>query len=217
MKTVLALIDHPNLDIIIGPVLKKLIERNVNLKVLVINAGKANYMIRNNIPYQTAIDFEKEFFDLLGPKLFLNAADQNFSAHATGRKLDNICRTKRIPSFTLEHGTFFNLHSTSWNYSYRFDADKMAIIGQKDHEGFSRLGVPPERLVITGFPPFDEYFDFIINNAFVIGNYIWVAGQNHSFFSGCSDLVDGLTREKWTALCALHPTCHSPWPAWRRP
>lgn len=194
MKTVLALIDHPNLDIIIGPVLKKLLERNVNLKVLVMNAGRADYLIRNHIPYQTSIDIEEEFFALPGRKLFLNAADQNFPAHATGRKFDTIFRNKGFPSLTMEHSVFFTV--ADWDPLCPFSADKMAIIGQSDYDGFLGLGISPEKLVVTGFPPYDEYFEFMKNNVFVPGDYIWVAGCNNVFVSP----IGQYTRVHWTTV-----------------
>jgi len=181
MKTVFALIDHPNLDIIIGPVLAKLREKGVQLKVLVTNAGKAHHLISINIPYQTKMNIEKEFLNIDGQKLFLNAADQNFPAHELGRKIDAVCRISGIPSLTIEHGTFFKVHD--WNESYVFNADKMAIIGETEYEEFRKLGVPSEKLVITGFPPFDEFHEFLQGKTFMKGNYIWIAGQNHTFIS----------------------------------
>jgi hypothetical protein len=162
VKTVFALIYHPNEDILIGPVLKKLSAAGVNLKVLVCSCGRADYLISNGIPYQTDADILNEFINLPGRKLFLNGADQHIPAHALGREIDQICKNLHIPSLTLEHGTFFNNVVSSWGESYLFDADRMAVIGQADYEGFRAHGVPPEQLVITGFPPFDQFFEFAV-------------------------------------------------------
>jgi GT2 family glycosyltransferase/Flp pilus assembly protein TadD len=207
MKTVFALIDHPNLDIIIGPVLAKLREKGVQLKVLVTNAGKAHHLISINIPFQTKMNIEKEFFNIEGQKLFLNAADQNFPAHELGRKIDAVCRMRGIPSLTIEHGTFFKVHD--WNESYVFNADKMAIIGETEYEEFRKLGVPSEKTVMTGFPPFDEFYEFLQGKTFIKGKYIWIAGQNHTFISEnkyyTSSEFTNLLREMYRILLSKFP------------
>jgi GT2 family glycosyltransferase/Flp pilus assembly protein TadD len=182
MKTVLALVDHPNLDLIIVPVLLELRKRGVQTKVLVTHAGRTELLKQKNISFQTEIDIEREFFLLEGQKLFLNAADQTFPAHAIGRKFDELCRTHGIPSLTLEHASF--AMSAKITESYLFSADKMALFGTADYEEFRKLGVPSEKLVLTGFPPFDEYFEFIRGNTFVKSKCIYFAGQNHTFITG---------------------------------
>ena len=207
MRTVFALIDHPNLDLIIGPVILKLQERGVQSKVLVVNSGKADYLIKHGIPFQTDMNIDKEFLEEEGKKLFLNAADQYFSAHRLGRQFDNLCRHHSIPSVTVEHGSF--LMGTYLNKEYLFGADKMAVIGKREYEEYRKLGVPEERLVLTGFPPFDEYFDFARSNPFVQGRYIFIAGQNHTFISEpghyMPDQWVGVLRELYRILLTNFP------------
>jgi GT2 family glycosyltransferase/Flp pilus assembly protein TadD len=176
MKTVLALIDHPNLDLIIGPVLIKLRERGINTLVLVAGAGRADYLDMAGIPYQKKMNLQTDFFSIGGKKLFLNAADLAYAAHKHGRRLVEMCRAQGIPSLALEHGTFFNVQMYE---SDLFVSDKMAIIGDIEYEEYKKLGVASERLVITGFPPFDEFYTYTQNNPFRQGDYIFIAGQNH--------------------------------------
>lgn len=198
MKTVLALIDHPNLDRIIVPVIVKLRERGVQVKALIAKAGRTEICQKEKVPYNTDTNTVNEFLNLKGEKLFLNAADQHFAAHSLGRNLDEICRNHNIPSFTVEHSSFA-MAGTIWSLKEEilFDADKMAVIGEADYDAYTQLGVSPDRLVLTGFPPYDEYFDFIRNRPFKKGNYIYFAGRNHPYISNSPYHYD---TNSWTAF-----------------
>lgn len=196
MKTVLALIDHPNLDLIIIPVLEQLRSRGVNTKVYLTRAGRRHFLDENGISYSADESVINEFMKTAGQKLFLNAADQNYQPHWLGRHLDELFRKEGIPSLTIEHGSLSI--ATYIKPSDIFAADKMAVIGKADFHGFVKIGVPAERLVLTGFPPFDSFYHFKKGRLFKRGDYIYIAGQSHTYVTG-----DGAySHEQWTA--ALH-------------
>jgi GT2 family glycosyltransferase/glycosyltransferase involved in cell wall biosynthesis len=199
MQTVLALIDHPNLDRIIVPVVVKLRDRGVKVKVLIAKAGRTEICSKEQVPYSTEIHTVNEFLNLEGDKLFLNAADQYFDPHKLGRDIDEICRSHSIPSLTVEHGPFAMAGTLreSLRDNILFCADKMAVIGKSDFDIYTQLGVSPDRLLLTGFPPFDEYSEFIRNKPFKKGDYIYLAGCNHPYVIKPSSYYE---RSAWTAF-----------------
>jgi GT2 family glycosyltransferase/glycosyltransferase involved in cell wall biosynthesis/ubiquinone/menaquinone biosynthesis C-methylase UbiE/predicted negative regulator of RcsB-dependent stress response len=193
MKTVLALIDHPNLDLIIIPVLEQLRSRGINTKVYLTRAGRRRFLDERGISYSANESVTNEFLKTAGQKLFLNAADQNYQPHWLGRHLDELFRKEGIPSLTIEHGSL--AMATYIKPSDISAADKMAVIGKADFDGFVKIGVPTEKLVLTGFPPFDSFYHFKKGRLFKRGDYIYIAGQNHTYVTG-----DGAySHEQWTS------------------
>jgi SAM-dependent methyltransferase len=188
-RTVCVLLDHPTLDAMLVPVIEVLLAHQVEVIPLVCNAGKADLLVHRGIPYASDPSAFGDFTRRDGRKLFLNAADQHFDAHALGRHLDTLCRERGIPSLTLEHGPFSLVENFS--EQYLFDADMMALFGSIDCDRYRSHGVPPERLVITGCPKYDAYYHLDkstavreIRHLLEIPpgkGYILFAGQNNKF------------------------------------
>ena len=205
MKTVAVLIDHPNLDYLLVPVIEKLLRSGrIRIVTFVCNAGKNELLISKKISYHTDINYFSEFLNSPGKKLFLNAADMNFSAHQLGRRLDDLCREKGIPSLTLEHGSG-SLRET-WPKEFIFNADRMALFGTCEFDKYQLLGVDSNKLVITGCSKYDEYYYLdreksIRENRSLLNleakrRYILLAGENHRFTAGPLKYSD----KQWTGV-----------------
>jgi len=190
MKTVCFLIDHPTLDSLLIPVMHTLRKRGVEIIPIVSNAGNAEAVHGHGFAYAASPQAAFEnFIQGSGAKLFVNAADMHFPAHALGRQLDNLCRALGIPSLTLEHGAFSV--GIPWDKGYAFDADIMAVWGASDFERYRTLGMTPKRLAITGCPKYDLFVGMdkvaaarTIRSRLGIEpgrGYVLLAGENNKF------------------------------------
>ncbi|MEM6533236.1 MAG: hypothetical protein AAF654_11455 [Myxococcota bacterium] len=152
---VLALVDQPNLSLLLGPVLQALMNRGVFCEALVVDAGKPGVLTSLGIPVVT--DTKRALMTLLthaGPRLFVNGADM-IPQHKLGIQLDELCRSRGVPSLTLEHAPFAIDYDGEFPEHVAFAADRMAVIGNADKEQYLALGVAEERLVVTGCPQYD--------------------------------------------------------------
>lgn len=152
--SILALIDHPNLDILLGPVLLELAGRGHAVKALVTAAGRPGRLHAMGVPL---VQENREFDAFIGdpgPRLFLNAADM-IPQHRLGIQGDMVCRAAGIPSLTLEHAPFSLSYDRGFPPHVEFAADVMAVVGEADRQRYLDLGIAAERLVVTGCPAFD--------------------------------------------------------------
>jgi len=203
MKTVFVLIDHPNLDYMLVPVIEELLKSGrVKVVPCICNAGKSDLLESKKISYSTDINVFSQFLNSSGKKLFLNAADMNFPAHQLGKKLNKLCQENGIPTLTLEHASF--ALTDVWSKESVFNADRMAIFGTFEFDKYQSMGVSSERLVVTGCSKYDEYYYLdkkkaIRENRRLLNlrtkrDYILFAGQNHRFTGDCLTY----SREQWT-------------------
>ena len=157
MKSVFVLIDHPNLDYMLVPVIEELSHTGrINVITCVRDDGSVELLSSKNIPYVTDFKYFKEFLINPGEKLFLNAADQNHPPHIIGKKMDQMCGQLGVPSLTIGHIPY-SMYSDNLSDKSLFNADRIALYGQNDYEVHRNKGVPVERLVITGCPKYDIY------------------------------------------------------------
>ena len=89
--TVLTLINHPNLDKLLVPVIQKLMEKGIKVIVLIAEYGQTALLDEKNIVYTKNMDVIKQIISADGNKLFLNAADLVHSHHL-GKEIVNLFR-----------------------------------------------------------------------------------------------------------------------------
>jgi hypothetical protein len=66
-----------------------------------------------------------------------------------GKTIANVCKTKKIPCLTLQHGTFGDLPIQG------VVSDKFAAYGNFSKKILEKNGVDPKKIVVTGNPKFD--------------------------------------------------------------
>jgi hypothetical protein len=200
MKTVYVLIDHPNLDYLLLPVVEDMLGRgDFNVIVCICNWGKKELFCKKNIPFITDPKSFAHFYHLSEPKLFLTASDT--MAHLLGRDLAKLCREKNIPSLSVEHAA----HSVyeNWLTEIIFSSDRIALAGNVEFGKFRELGISGERLVITGCPKYDKYYRLLAEHTSTIpadmpshahqSNNILFAGVNQVF-------AEKYSPEQWTEV-----------------
>ncbi len=205
MKTVFVLIDHPNLDYLLLPVIEEIRKTGrIETIVCVCNAGKAELLQEKRIPFTKDLTTFNQFLDAPGKKLFLNAADMEKPGHRLGWEMDEMCRKKGIPSLSVEHAA----HSMYGKIGKEdiVNADRIALAGACEFEAYLSLNVPPEKLVITGSPKYDAYYHLIAQevaesasdrrNCSKTKPYILLAGANH----GPVRIAKSHTESQWTAV-----------------
>lgn len=152
--SILALVDHPNLDVVLLPVLRELAGRGHRVQALVLDHGRAERLEAAGLAtVRDAAAFDA-FLAGSGPRLFLNAADQ-IPQHPLGVRCDLLCRAAGIASLTLQHATFAVARDVPYPAHLAFAADRMAVCGEDDARHYAALGLDPRRLVVTGAPAFD--------------------------------------------------------------
>ena len=80
---VLALVDHPNLDVPLLPVLQELARRGHRVEALVVEHGRADNLRAAGLTVQVDPAALPAFLGATGPRLFLTAADM-IPQHALG-------------------------------------------------------------------------------------------------------------------------------------
>jgi hypothetical protein len=200
MKTIFVLIDQPNLDYLLLPVVEEMISRGgFEIIVCVCNWGKQDLFRNKHIPYVTDPKSFATFYQTSGPRLFLTASDLNVTPNYLGKKLVELCRQKGIPSLSVEHAA----HSVyeHWTPQYFiFNSDRIALAGEIEFHKYRKMGISPDRLIITGCPKYDEYYRLLNGSAAiqlfarqVKRKRILFAGVNHGFLKTYS-------REQWTGI-----------------
>ncbi|MFH2051760.1 MAG: hypothetical protein ABIK96_04760 [bacterium] len=152
---VLALVDHPNLDILLGPVLKLLLDRGHRARAMVVQAGRPDRLAALGVPLVEDLEGLDRFLEGDGPRVMINGADM-IPQHTLGIQADLACRARDIPTLTLEHAPFAVAYDDGFPPHVDFAADVMAVIGEVDRQEYLALGIDPSRLVVTGSPPFDQ-------------------------------------------------------------
>ncbi len=202
MHTVFVLIDHPNLDYLLVPVIEELKKTGtIHVVSCVCNDGNTELLEKRNIPYNTDVRSFNLFVSRPGKKLFLNAADMNYPEYQLGWELDDICRKKGIPSLSVEHAAHSMYGKLGRNAIV--NADRIAIAGSCEFDEYRELGVSSEKLVITGCPKYDEYV-YLLNETDSGRTYvsektkkekgqILLVGANH----GPVKMVRSHSEEQW--------------------
>ncbi len=152
---VLVLVDHPNLDLLLLPVVVELAARGHHVDPLVVEHGRSERFHAAGLLPLTDPEAFSAFLATPGPRLFVTGADQ-IPQHALGVRCELLCRAQGIPSLALEHAPFSLGHDDGFPPHLAFGADVMALIGSEDERRFATLGIDPRRLVVTGSPAFDR-------------------------------------------------------------
>ncbi len=209
--TVLALVNHPNLDLLLGPVLKELQDRGHAVKALVVEAGRPNRLAELGVPLVDELTEFDEFLARPGPRVMINAADL-IPLHKLGIHTDMLCQGAGVPTLTLEHAPFGILYGDVFLPRLDFAADVMTVIGQRDKEGYEAMGVDPQRLIVTGAPAFDHLVRARPEAATHLqAKDIAIFGQSHTWVGPGSS--QGLDPDAWRdqltllyrTLCARYP------------
>ena len=105
-------------------------------------------------------------------------------------------KVHNVPSLHLSHGTAL---ATPYTVHATLNAEKLAAYGQRNAEGYLDVGIPPDRISITGNPSWDIYaemkreksklrediwkkYDLIPNAPLLVFGTTWEA-----FLTACSD------------------------------
>lgn len=151
---VLALVDHPNLDVVLLPVLAGLAGRGHRVQALVLAHGRAGRLLAAGVETSSDPAALDAFLAAPGPRLFLTAADQ-VPQHALGVRCVLLCRAAGVPSLAVQHSTFAIGRDIPYQAHLAFASDCMAVCGSDDARHYAALGLDPRRLVPTGAPAFD--------------------------------------------------------------
>ncbi|MBM4130808.1 hypothetical protein FJ250_07235, partial [bacterium] len=152
---ILLLVDHPNLDLLMLPLVQELSRRGHRVDALVVEHGRAHRLREADLQPLTDPQAFEAFLAEPGPRLFVTGADQ-IPQHALGVRCELLCRARGVPSLALEHAPFSLGHDDAFPPHLAFGADIMALIGSEDARRFAALGLDARRLVVTGSPSFDH-------------------------------------------------------------
>lgn len=181
MANVLVLIDHPNLDILMMPVITELHARGVTTEVVVVDCGLTDRLQAAGFAYTDDEDAIERWLAGDGPRLFLNGADL-VPDHRRGMDIDNRCLQLGIPTLTLEHAPFAVDWDEPFPRNWKFAADRMAMVGSEDVAQYRAIGVRDDRMVLTGLPQHDSLFHLKTRrDAFPPLEGVALFGRSHSF------------------------------------
>lgn len=192
---ILALVDHPNVDIVLMPVLAELIERGHRVSAMVLDHGREERLHAAGFATTRDAAALDSFLAAGGPRLFLNAADQ-VPQHARGVRCDLQCRESGVPSLTVQHATFAVARDVPYGAHLAFAADRMAVHGDDDAAHYAASGIDPRRLVVTGAPAYDALARVRAQHL-PVGEGIAVFGQTQTWVGPRSTL--GHDPEAWCA------------------
>lgn len=198
MATVAILINHPNLDILMMPVIDELHRRGVQTQVLVAECGLTDRLDAAGVVYSRDLAVIDRFLAAEGPRLFLNGADL-VPVHAMGIRIDQQCAARGIPTLTLEHAPFAVDWDQPFPEDWKFAADVMAAVGTEDIRHYLEIGVSPERLVLTGLPQHDLLANVRrrrLSDPPAAG--VTIFGRNHSFAGPRS--AEGIAPAQWSEV-----------------
>lgn len=209
---ILALVDHPNLDLPLLPVLRELAGRGHRTEALVVEHGRADRLRAESVPVVTDPAALTAFLAATGPRLFLTAADM-IPQHALGVRCVLLCRERAVPTLSLEHAPFSLGHDDGFPPHLAFAADVMAVVGREDARRYQDLGLDPRRLVVTGAPALDA-----LTGARAAaragdrrGRGVVIFGQGHTWVGPGS--AQGRDPDEWrAALSALYALLCDRWP-----
>ena len=157
-KTVFVLIDHPNLDYLLLPVIKKLKDLpEIDVMVCVYDYGNDELLKESGIAYSNNLAVFSEFLKKPGEKILLSGScDSDLGPHQRGKRLVMACRENGIPSLAIQHASAFMYNG--WTNEATSNSDIIAVYGRGDYEIYRSLGLSPEKLVITGSPFHDRLY-----------------------------------------------------------
>jgi hypothetical protein len=132
-KTVFVLIDHPNLDYLLLPVIKKLKDRpEVDVITCVYDYGNDQLLRESGIAYSNNLAIFSDFLKKPGAKIFLNGScDSNLGPHQRGKRLVMACRKNGIPSMAIQHASAFMYNG--WTKEALSNSDIIAVYGRGDY------------------------------------------------------------------------------------
>lgn len=197
---VLVLVDHPNLDVLMLPLVRELTARGHRVEVLVVEHGRGHRLRNAGIEPATDPTAFASFLAGTGPRLFVTGADL-IPQHALGVRCALLCRARGVPSLSLEHAPFALGHDDGFPPHLAFGADVAALVGSEDERRYGALGLDPRRLVVTGSPQFDQLA--VARDAAAAagaGSGVAVFGQGHTWVGPRSS--QRLDPERWRAELA---------------
>ncbi len=195
MATVAVMIDHPNLDILMMPVISELQSRGHDVQALVTGCGVSDRLAAGGFAFTEDEAVMDRFLAADGPRLFLNGADL-VPHHPRGMDFDRRCAEAGVPTLTLEHAPFAVDWDGPFPEDWKFAADRMAMVGQDDVRHYREIGVPDERMVLTGLPQHDPLFRArAARDSAPPRDGVALFGRNHSFTGERS--AEGLDPEAW--------------------
>lgn len=207
---VLALVDHPNLDVPLLPVLQELARRGHRVEALVVEHGRADNLRAAGLTVQVDPAALPVFLGATGPRLFLTAADM-IPQHALGVRCELLCRQHGVPSLALEHAPFSLGHNDGFPPHLAFGADVMAVVGQEDARRYGLLGLDPRRLVVTGAPAMDGLTGMRDQARGSRGRGVTIFGQGHTWVGARS--AQRCDADAWCAeLASLYALLCARWP-----
>ncbi len=192
--TVMALVNHPNLDLLLGPVLVELQKRGHAVKALVVEYGRPDRLAAMGVPLVDELTEFDAFLAADGARVMINAADM-IPQHRLGIHTDMLCRGAGVPTLTLEHAPFSLGYDDEFPPHVDFAADVMAVIGAEDERRYRLLDVDPSRLVVTGSPEFDGLVRARQAHDDAASSAIAVFGQSHTWTGKGSS--QGIATESW--------------------
>ncbi|MDP2835042.1 MAG: glycosyltransferase [Pseudomonadota bacterium] len=110
-------------------------------------------------------DLEHRLFDAINLVETLDAAREQFQVELVVlnedltlhcRGIAEWARARGIPSLHLVHGLALGV---SYTVHSALHCDAMAVFGERDAEGYRSVGIPAERIHITGNPAWDTYVE----------------------------------------------------------
>ena len=157
-KTVFVLIDHPNLDYLLLPVIQKLKEYpDIDVMICVYDYGNDELLKESGIAYFSDLAIFSDFLKKPGEKILLSgSSDSDLGPHQRGKRLVMACRENGIPSLAIQHASAFMYNG--WTDEATSNADIIAVYGRGDYEEYRSIGVTADRLVITGSPFHDRLY-----------------------------------------------------------
>lgn len=202
---ILVLVDHPNLDVLMLPLIRELAGRGHRVEALVVEHGRAHRLREAGVQPTTDPAAFEAFLAEAGPRLFVTGADL-IPQHALGVRCEVLCRAHGVPSLALEHAPFALGHDDGFPPHLAFGADVMALVGSEDARRYGVLGLDPKRLVVTGSPAFDALA--VARNAASGGGAragagagVTIFGQGHTWVGPHSS--QGQDPERWRAELTL--------------
>jgi hypothetical protein len=200
---ILVLVDHPNLDVLMLPLIRELAGRGHRVEALVVEHGRAYRLREAGLQPTTDPSAFEAFLAADGPRLFVTGADQ-IPQHALGVRCEVLCRAHGVPSLALEHAPFSLGHDDGFPPHLAFGADVMALVGSEDARRYAALGLDPGRLVVTGSPAFDHLAAVRAAAAGAgadAGAGATIFGQGHTWVGPHSS--QGQDPERWRTELAL--------------
>ncbi len=96
-----------------------------------------------------------EALDAAAERLHIELVLLNEDLMRAGRMICEWARARGVPSLHLAHALAL---ATPYTVHAALNADRLAVFGERGGEGYRDIGIPQERMCITGNPAWDIYF-----------------------------------------------------------